>query len=148
MNTREEQFRRYLKSSGLKFTPERRLILGAAFSIEEHFEAEELFLKLWQQGDRVSKATIYRTLPLLVKSGLLREVVFGEKHAHYEHVYGHQHHEHLVCINCGKIIEVSSELLENLQTEICEQHDFEAISHKFEITGYCKDCRLTVVPPL
>jgi Fur family ferric uptake transcriptional regulator len=147
LNTKEEQFRGYLKSKGLRFTPERRLILEAVFSIEDHFEAVDLLLKLWQQGSRVSKATIYRTLPFLVKSGLLREVVFGEKHAHYEHIYGHQHHDHLVCVNCGKIIEFSSESMENLQTEICLKHDFEAISHKFEITGYCKDCHPTAVSP-
>jgi Fur family ferric uptake transcriptional regulator len=75
-----------------------------------------------------------------VKSGLLREVIFGEKHAHYEHVYGHEHHEHLVCIKCGKIIEFTDERIEKYQDEICLRNKFKAESHRFQIMGYCEDC--------
>ena len=95
MNEVEKIFRDYVQSKGLKFTPERQAILNHVFECHEHFEAEELLIDMRKNNKRVSKATIYRTLALLVNSGLLREVIFGEKHAHYEHVYGHEHHEHL-----------------------------------------------------
>lgn len=141
MDALKDEFRSYLKAGGLKLTPERGLILEAAFSTDNHFEVEDLLIKLRQQGDRVSKATIYRTLPLLVKSGLLREVVFGERHSHYEHVFGHKHHDHLICLCCGKIIEFANPSIENLQDKICKEHGFEAMGHRFEITGYCNECQ-------
>jgi Fur family ferric uptake transcriptional regulator len=133
-------FRDYVQSKGLKFTPERQAILNHVFKCHGHFEAEELLIDMRKNNKRVSKATIYRTLALLVNSGLLREVIFGEKHAHYEHVYGHEHHEHLVCIGCGKIIEFTDERIEKFQEEVCITNKFKAESHKFQIMGYCVDC--------
>ncbi|MFV1974191.1 MAG: Fur family transcriptional regulator [Candidatus Scalindua sp.] len=140
MNDVEKVFRDYVQSKGLKFTPERQAILNHVFECHGHFEAEELLIDMRKSNKRVSKATIYRTLALLVNSGLLREVIFGEKHAHYEHVYGHEHHEHLVCIGCGKIIEFTDERIEKFQEEICIANKFKAESHKFQIMGYCVDC--------
>lgn len=141
MNDVEKVFRDYVQSKGLKFTPERQTILNHVFESHGHFEAEELLIDMRKDNKRVSKATIYRTLSLLVNSGLLREVIFGEKHAHYEHVYGHEHHEHLVCLGCGKIIEFTDERIEKFQEEICIENKFKAESHKFQIMGYCEDCK-------
>jgi Fur family ferric uptake transcriptional regulator len=140
VNESEKKFRDYIQSRGLKFTPEREAILKHVFENRGHFEAEELLIDMRKNRKRVSKATIYRTLALLVKSGLLREVIFGEKHAHYEHVYGCNHHEHLVCIKCGKIIEFSDEKIEKFQDEVCVKNNFKPESHRFQITGYCEDC--------
>jgi len=100
-----------------------------------------LLIDMRKNNKRVSKATIYRTLALLVNSGLLREVIFGEKHAHYEHVYGHEHHEHLVCLGCGKIIEFTDARIEEFQKDVCIENKFKAESHKFQIMGYCEDCK-------
>ncbi len=133
-------FQEFLKSKGLKFTPERQAILNHVFECQRHFEAEDLLIDMRKNNKRVSKATIYRTLVLLVNSGILREVIFGEKHAHYEHVYGHEHHEHLVCLGCGKIIEFSDERIESFQEEVCIENKFKAESHKFQIMGYCENC--------
>ena len=133
-------FRRFLKSEGLRFTPEREIILREAFSLHEHFEAEDLLFRMRQHDLRVSKATVYRTLTLLVQCGLLREVIFGERHSHYEHVLGHRHHDHLICLGCGKIIEFTDETMEKLQQKICEQYRFESLQHRLEITGYCEGC--------
>lgn len=136
----EEKFKHYLQSRGLKFTPERQAILNCVFASDRHFEAEDLLIDMRQHDLRVSKATIYRTLALLVKGGLLREVIFGEKHAHYEHVHDHEHHDHLVCSGCGKIIEFTDERIEKLQDEVCDKHKFNAKTHRLQITGLCKDC--------
>ncbi|MDR4497663.1 MAG: transcriptional repressor [Candidatus Scalindua sp.] len=140
MNEVEEKFKEFIQSKGLKFTPERRLILNQVFENHGHFEVEELLFEMRKNKIRVSKATIYRTIALLVKCGLLREVIFGEKHTHYEHVYGHEHHEHLVCIGCGKIIEFSDHKIEKFQDEVCVKNKFKPETHRFQIMGYCEDC--------
>ena len=141
MHEHEDAFREFLAKRGLKLTPERRLILEEVFRQHDHFEAEELLFRMRQRKVRVSKATLYRTLPLLVKAGLLREEVFGERHLHYEHVHGRKHHDHLLCLSCGKIEEFFDETMEQLQEQICARHGFAPTGHTLEIHGYCKDCR-------
>ncbi|HIE28171.1 TPA: transcriptional repressor [Candidatus Poribacteria bacterium] len=124
----------------MKFTKERRIILESAFATHRHFEVDDLLFQLRSNNKRVSKATIYRTLPLLVRSGLLREVHDDDKHTHYEHIYGHEHHDHLICLNCGKIIEFGNPIIESLQDEVCKQHEFTPVKHRYEILGYCREC--------
>ena len=140
MLSKEDIFKEYLTSKKLKFTAERQAILDRVFENHNHFEADELLVDLRLNDMKISKATIYRTLALLVKSGLLREVIFGERHAHYEHVYGHEHHDHLVCNNCGKIIEFTEHRIEKLQDEVCKKNKFMAESHRLQIQGLCEDC--------
>ncbi|MBM4043487.1 MAG: transcriptional repressor [Planctomycetes bacterium] len=142
--TKEERFEQFLKRRGLKLTAEREAILARAFAKHRHFEAEDLLFEMRQGGSRVSKATIYRTLPLLVKCGLLREVIHGEKHAHYEHVFGHGHHDHMVCVQCGRVIEFSSQELERIQNRLCRRFGFEAESHRMQISGSCAKCSGTM----
>jgi Fur family transcriptional regulator, ferric uptake regulator len=140
MVSEEEIFKEYLALKKLKFTPERQAILCRVFANHKHFEADELLVDLRNHDLRISKATIYRTLSLLVKSGLLREVIFGERHAHYEHVYGHEHHDHLVCNNCGEIIEFIEPRIEKLQDEVCKSNKFKPESHRLQIQGLCENC--------
>lgn len=140
MLSKEDVFKEYLESKKLKFTAERQAILDRVFANHKHFEADELLVDLRLNDLKISKATIYRTLSLLVKSGLLREVIFGERHAHYEHVYGHEHHDHLVCNGCGKIIEFVEHRIEKLQDEVCRENNFKAESHRLQIQGLCEDC--------
>lgn len=141
MKNKEEIFRSYLKQKGLKFTPERQLVLKYVFEIHHHFEAEDLLLKIRQKGDRVSKGTIYRTLPLLVNCNLIRKVEFVGDHSHYEHVYGHKHHEHLVCLGCGRVIEFHNQVLEDELNKECRENKFMLADHKIEATGYCEKCQ-------
>jgi len=132
----------YLKQKHLKYTQERKTILKEIFSIHDHFEADELYLRLRQKGDnRISRATIYRTLPLLEGSGLIRRVVFTEKHTHYERVYGHKHHEHLICLKCGRIIDFYRKSLEDALEDVTRENEFKSVAYKLEITGYCKNCQ-------
>ena len=141
MAAEERTFERYLSSQGLKFTSQRRLILNKVLTKHDHFEADDLFMAFRREGKRLSRATVYRTLPLLVKSGLIREVQFGENHAHYEHAMGHRHHDHLICVTCGKVVEFCDESIEHMQDNVCAKHDFKAHSHSLEIKGYCNQCR-------
>lgn len=139
-NDEELTFREYLADAGLRFTSERRMILQEVFRRHEHFEAEDIVLGLRQLGQRVSRASVYRTLPLLVESGLLRPVHSDEKHGHYEHVFGHDHHDHLICTRCGATIEFRDDGIERLQVRVCAQHGFRPAHHRLEIIGICAAC--------
>jgi len=140
MTTSERQlFRDYLKSRRLRLTGERECIIEEVFATHEHFEAEELAARLRNRG--VSKATIYRTLPLLVSCGLLRQVIYGEKHGHYEHVHQEEEgHDHLICVGCGKVIEFRHDCMEALKSSIKEQFTFEPHRVVLEVSGLCADC--------
>jgi len=114
--TPENKFRSYLKSKKLKFTPEREAILKKVFSLHEHFDVEKLYEKL---DKRISRATIYRTLSLLVKSKLVEELFRCQDKVSYERIFGHKHHDHMLCIKCGKVIEFREEKIEKLQEAVC-----------------------------
>jgi len=137
----EKVFREYLKNKRLKFTKERALILRNIAVRDGHFDPEELYIGMREKGLKVSKASIYRTLPLLLESGLIEQVERTEKHAHYEKTFGRNHHDHMLCISCGSIIEFYSEALEDLQNKICNKKGFSGITHTLEIKGYCSKCR-------
>src|SRR5213082_990990 len=106
------RFQHFLAGQGLKLTTERTSLVREIFSTHYHFEADELLLKMKQKSVKISRATIYRTLELLVKSGMVRRVHLGEDHYHYEHVTGNSHHDHLICTNCGSVIEFHDVRLE------------------------------------
>ena len=140
MISKEDKFRDYLKSKGLKFTPERQVILKGVFSLHRHFDAEELYEGLRKQGGHLSRATIYRTIPLLVESGLIKETLRCQGRVSYEHIFGHGHHDHMVCMKCGRVIEFREERIERLQEVICKKYGFRSVEHRLGIKGYCRAC--------
>ena len=135
------QFSGYLKDHGLKWTPEREKIVQEAFATEGHFEAEDLAYRLRKKGRRISKASVYRTLPLMVKSGLIKEVIHGEKHHHYEHIHGEKDHDHLICLKCGEILEFRDDTLKAVEEKLCDRHHFRPQKIVLEIFGYCEKCK-------
>lgn len=141
MQEAEEKFGEYLKLKGLKFTPERRAILREVFSMHKHFDIETLYDRLKKRKERISLATIYRLIPLLVESGMVRQAVLCQGHVTYEHIYGHKHHDHMVCAKCGKVIEFSDDKLEKRQEEVCKKYNFQPIEHRLGIRGLCSKCR-------
>ena len=135
-------FRRYLAGQNLKMTQERRTILEEVFSSEEHFGADELHLRFVDRKVAVSRATIYRTLEHLVQSGLVRRVYLdNQKKAFFEHVHGRRHHEHMICLSCGRVIEFSDDPLEERQDQVCRQHKFKPLRHSLRIVGLCASCQ-------
>lgn len=140
-----ESFRLYLRRRGIKDTQARRSILDTVLDFREHFEAEQLLYALKESGRRVGKATVYRTLPLLVDAGILKEVRFGKKQAHYEQVYGQAPHDHMVCRRCGIIYEFDAEEVIALRQRIAAQQHFHADGHRFQLLGLCNHCAST--PP-
>ena len=135
------RFQQFLVKQGLRLTRERTGLLREIFSIHYHFEADELLFKMKEKSVKISRATIYRTLELLVKSGMVRRVHLGEDHYHYEHVTGNSHHDHLICTTCGTVIEFVDPELERRQREICERKKFTPTFHNLQILGLCDACR-------
>ena len=141
MTNQTKIFEKFLNGHKLKFTSERKIILNEVLKIINHFDADELFLKIKQKGKKVSRGSIYRTLPLLVKSGIIRKVAFIERHTHYEQIYGRKHHEHLICTKCGRIIEFFDQRIKQALDYVIKENEFEVEGHKVEITGLCKKCQ-------
>jgi Fur family ferric uptake transcriptional regulator len=135
------RFNGFLQQQGLKPTSERTALVREIFATHYHFEADELLFKMKEKGLKISRATVYRTLELLVKSGMVRRVHLGEDHYHYEHVTGNSHHDHLICTTCGAVIEFHDDLLEQRQRDICERKKFTPTFHNLQILGVCNDCR-------
>lgn len=134
-------FRKFLLEKRLKLTKERIEVLNEIFSFHDHFGPEQLYLRLKSSGSKASRASVYRTLNLLVESGLVEKVTRTEKGNIYEHTFGHSHHDHMICTVCSRVVEFYSESLERIQDEICKTHNFRGISHILEIRGHCEKCR-------
>jgi Fur family transcriptional regulator, ferric uptake regulator len=134
-------FKQFIRSRGLRQTPEREKIVEEIFRKREHFDVDELFLRLLGQGKKISKASIYRTLPLLVDCGLIREVNFIDGHWHYEQIYGQPHHCHLRCLGCGTIVEFEEPLMTAVEGKLSSSFGFHITRHVLEVQGYCPSCR-------
>ncbi|HEV8604837.1 MAG TPA: transcriptional repressor [Tepidisphaeraceae bacterium] len=136
-------FRRYLHEQKLKFTPERAMILDAALRKDGLFEPDELVSQLKELTHRVSRATVYRTLAHLQDAGILKQVFFDNKQSYYEVIAGRQVHDYLICVATGKVIEFNSEKLRHLRDEICRQHGFSPLSHRFQILGISPEAQIS-----
>ena len=134
-------FGNYLGEKGLRLTKERDAVLGQVFAFHGHFGPEELYDRIRQAGIKASRASVYRTLNLLVSCGLVERVTQSGKGNVYEHTYGHRHHDHMICTGCGTFIEFYSPELEKLQQLICKKQRFLGTSHTLEIRGVCSLCR-------
>ncbi|MDR2350546.1 MAG: transcriptional repressor [Deltaproteobacteria bacterium] len=134
-----EAFRKYLKAKGHRITREREAIAECILRNHDHFDVDELFMSL-RSKKPISKASIYRAIPLFIKSGILAEVYLEDGHMHYERVYGREVHSHLRCLNCRRIFEFSAPELTAVEKRICRAVNFRSAGHKFEIWGYCSDC--------
>ena len=142
MNNREQTiFRKYLERRGLKLTSERQALFDELFARHEHFEADELLVRLRTKHTKISRATIYRTLDLLVDSGIVGRVRIGETGYRYERLRAGEHHDHLICNECGRVIEFFEPGIENLQDVVCERYGFLPLSHSHQLRGICKQCR-------
>jgi len=142
MNQRERGiFRKYLERRGLKLTAERQAVFDELFARHEHFEADELLVRLRTKHKKISRATIYRTLELLVDSGIVGRVRIREAGYRYERLRAGEHHDHLICNECGRVIEFFEPKIEGLQDEVCERYGFLPLSHSHQMRGICRQCR-------
>jgi Fur family ferric uptake transcriptional regulator len=141
MTEEQEVFHQHIQKQGLKRTAQRDLILDVFLNTEAHVSGEDLYQLVREKDSTVGQTTVYRTLRLLTDAGLAREVRFGDGRAHYEHKYKHQHHDHMICSECGKIIEFYSPELEAIQDAMAAKHRFELTEHLLRMIGICADCR-------
>jgi len=130
----------YLKTKDLKLTEQRKLILEAFLKIETHVTAEELYDLIKLNYPEIGVATVYRTLKLLCECGLANELKFSDRVARYEHLFGHEHHDHLICIKCGKYTEVVDPEIETLQQKLAGKNKLQVLRHRMELYGFCEDC--------
>jgi Fur family ferric uptake transcriptional regulator len=137
-----ERFRRYFQDGGLPFTEQRRRILEEVCRSASHFDAEELYGRIRRRRSPTSRATLYRTLGHLERAGVLRRIDIGGDHAHYEFV-GADHHEHLVCTRCGRVVEIDEPDLEARVAELLTAHGFSTDRHAMQVFGECGECRGT-----
>lgn len=137
----EELLARFMADHGLKSTRQRTLIVETFFGSEGHLSVEELWDKVRGADARVSVATVYRTMKLLSDSGLAHARNFGDGQTRYEAAVGRHHHDHLICTNCGTIVEFENDRIEAMQDAVARRHGFKVTSHKMELYGLCKDCQ-------
>jgi Fur family ferric uptake transcriptional regulator len=133
-------FTDYIVRHGLKNTPQRRQIADVFFAAGKHLSSEELHEMVHAIGLCVGQATVYRTLKLLCAAGLAKEMHFGDGSARYEPVLDESHHDHLICTQCGKNIEVVDETIESLQEALAGRHGFLLTSHRMYLYGLCSMC--------
>lgn len=136
-----EAFRSFLRDHSLPVTAQRLAIAEVVLGTERHLSAEEVAAQLKSRGANAGTATIYRTLEVMVRSGLVVERDFGEGFKRYEASRGIPHHEHLLCTVCGRVTEFRDERLERMTTLLAEAHDFSRQRHRLVIYGLCGDCR-------
>ena len=135
------QFVDFLRGKGFKITPQRMRIAESVFSNHKHFTADELYARAKKLEPLIGRVTVYRTLTHLVESGMIEELALRRGVATYEHVVGHAHHDHVICLDCGKIEELRSDALEKLKVAEAEKLGFEVIAHALKIPGRCAQCQ-------
>ena len=137
-----ETFKKLLRENTLKFTKQREMVLKALYDNEGHFTPEDLYSLIRSQHPdlTISIPTIYRTLALLEESGIVDSLSFGAKGKKYE--FGlKEHHDHLICTQCGKLIEFQDDIIEKRQEEIAKKFNFKMTDHTMNIRGICESCR-------
>src|SRR5215213_9104431 len=138
----KEKFMKFLEEKKLRITSQRRAIVDSVFETEEHFTAEQLLAWSRRRDKSVSRATVYRTLPLLTESGLVREMDFGKDYKFYDPNYAeHPHHNHIICQDCEKIVEFESAKIEKLENEISQRLGFSLKAHRLQITATCQELK-------
>ena len=137
----KEIFLKHVQKYGLRRTAQRDLILEVFLHTSEHLSSEDLYDLVKKEDPTVGQTTVYRTLKLLSEAGLAREVRFGDGRTHYEHHYNREHHDHMICTECGKVVEFYSEELEAMQDEIAAKYNFILTQHSMRLLGLCENCQ-------
>ncbi len=131
----------HIARKGMRMTRQRRVIADVMMHTEGHVNIDQLYERVKKQDPNIGYATVYRTLKLLTEAGLASGAHFGDGAMRFEAAVNRHHHDHLICTECGKIIEFENEEIERLQQAVADRHNFVMSDHKMEIYGTCSDCR-------
>jgi Fur family transcriptional regulator, ferric uptake regulator len=131
----------YLRENNLKLTPHRELILNSFIEHEGHRSVEDIYRTVREREPRVGYTTVYRTMKLLGECGLAREIDLADGITRYEHLFNHEHHDHMICMECGSSIEFYNSEIELVQDAASEQLGFKVLDHKLQIYGVCRACQ-------
>ena len=142
-----ETLRRHVTDRGLRMTRQRMLIAEVLLAWKGHVNIDELYAAVKAKDDNVGYATIYRTVKLLQEAGLVSSHEFGHGPTRFEPAFDGEHHDHLVCTRCKRIVEFHDDEIERLQLVIAERHGFRLTEHRMELYGLCPECRARVPAP-
>ena len=134
-------FEGFLKGKGMKITRPREIVVKEALAVKGHFTADDLWTRVYKKDRTASKATVYRTLQLLTQSRLIEPRDFEQGKLYYEQMVGHNHHDHLICLECGKITEFENLEIEELQEKVAKKYGFTISAHSHKMYGICSRCR-------
>lgn len=141
MRKEKEVFERYLRTKALKHSEQREKIMELFLQIEQHLTLDELYKIVSNKYPGIGQATVYRTMKLLCDCGLCQELKLEDGTTRYEHLFGHKHHDHLICTECGKFVEIVHPGIEKLQNKLFEKYGFHAQRHRMELYGICLSCK-------
>ncbi len=135
-----KEFKEFIKKKGLKYTSEREEILKEILKVKDHFDVEELYMKLRGKGSKISKASVYRTISLLIEAGYIQEVYRQNARSYYEVTLDKIPHLHFICIKCKKVEEIIENELIKLIQKHSKQKNYAPLTYHLEIFGICSDC--------
>ncbi|MDR2820109.1 MAG: transcriptional repressor [Desulfovibrio sp.] len=136
-----KEFLDFMTRKGLNITSQRRAIAAAFFDLSGHHSLDEFYQHIFSVDPGIGQTTVYRTLKLLCDAGLATEIHFSDGIARYEVAKSNSHHDHIVCLYCGNVLEIFDQRIEKLQQEIAQSHDFTLSGHVHYLYGMCAECR-------
>ncbi len=140
MNSIKKYYKNYLQSNKIRFSAQRDKILNLFLNMKRHLSIAQIYALVRKKYPNIGYATVYRAMNLICQAGIAEKIDFGDGISRFEHKYGQEHHDHLVCIKCGKFIEVMDEKIEKLQRDLAKAHKFTLKKHKMQLFGYCSNC--------
>jgi len=133
-------FNHYLKANGIRYSAQRDAIVEMFLKTEAHLTIAEFYERVRKKHPRIGYATVYRAMKVICDAGLANKIDVGDGVMRFEHKYDHDHHDHLICVSCGNLIEVMDPKIERLQEKLARQHAFDPMHHRLQIFGFCKKC--------
>jgi Fur family transcriptional regulator, ferric uptake regulator len=140
MGSIKEFYKQYLRKNKIRYSVQRDNILDVFLKTERHLSIAQIYELVRNKYPRIGYATVYRAMNVICKAGIAEKIDFGEGISRFEHKYGQEHHDHLICVNCGKFIEVMDIKIEELQRKLAENHNFVLKMHKMQLFGFCHEC--------